>query len=269
MRGILRPTVEYETRSFLRELAASGHVIFTRADAARVWRGALRGLEDMLARLVSRGALERIGGDRYLIIPLEAGLSGRYTLPGFVLGTEIVKPGTIAFWSALGHHDLTEQIPDAAYVATPKQHRPQIREVAGVRIRIIQIAPFRFFGYQPVWFGDRQVPITDLEKTLVDGLFLPRESGGMVEVVKGFVNARSRIDWDRITDYATRMKRGAIFKRLGVIAQRFGMGHDHMDTWRERIGSGRLFFDPQGPKRGEAVRGWGTILNMRLEGFEE
>jgi predicted transcriptional regulator of viral defense system len=244
-------------------------MIFTRAQAARVWPGTLNGLRQMLTRLVRRGVLERIGSDRYLIIPLEAGLSGRYTLPGLVLATEIVKPGAIAFWSALSHHDLTEQIPDAAYVATPKQHRPQVRDMAGVRIRIIRIAPFRFFGYQPVWFGERQVPITDLEKTLVDGLFLPRESGGMVEVVKGFVSARERIDWDRLTDYATRMKRGAIFKRLGVLAAHFGMGRDHMHLWRERIGSGRLFFDPQGPKRGEPVRGWGTVLNMSLEGFEE
>jgi len=266
---MLPHNVEYEGRSLLRELAASGRIIFSRADAIHLWRGATRGLEDMLARLVRRGALERLGGGRYLIIPLEAGLAGRYTLPGFVLATEIVKPGAIAFWSALNHHDLTEQIPDAAYVETPKQHRPQVRDVAGARIRIIRIAPFRFFGYQPVWFGERQVPVTDLEKTLVDGLFLPRESGGMVEVVKGFVEARERIDWDRLTDYAIRMKRGAIFKRLGVIAQRFDMGRDHIDAWRARLGAGRLFFDPQGPKRGEPVRGWGVTLNMNLEGFEE
>jgi predicted transcriptional regulator of viral defense system len=270
MDGYQRHNVEYEARSFLRELAASGKAVFSRSDAERLWRGTTRrGLEKMLARLVRRGAVERLGGGRYLIIPIEAGLAGRYTLPGFVLATEIVKPGAIAFWSALSHHGLTEQIPDAAYVETPKQHRPQVRDVAGVRIRIIQIAPFRFFGYQPVWFEDRQVPVTELEKTLVDGLFLPRESGGMVEVVKGFVEARERIDWDRLTDYALRMKRGAILKRLGVIAGRFGIGRNHIPRWREHLAAGRVLFDPQGPKRGDPVRGWGITLNMSLEGFEE
>jgi len=83
------------------------------------------------------------------------------------------------------------------------------------------------------------------------------------------VEARERIDWDRLTDYALRMKRGAILKRLGVIAGRFGIGRNHIPRWREHLAAGRVFFDPQGPKRGDPVRGWGITLNMSLEGFEE
>jgi predicted transcriptional regulator of viral defense system len=268
MRSNSERNLKLDGRELLSWLAASGRTVFTMADALEHWPGRRGTLWDLLARLADRGWVERLSRGRYLIIPVEAGLSKQYTLPAMVLATQVVSHSAVSFWSALSYHGLTEQIPDAVYVETSKAHVPNVRDYGGTRIRIVRLPPFRIFGQTTAWFGEQSAPVTDLEKTLVDGLFLPALCGGMAEVVKGFVEARERINWDRMTEYAQRMKRGAIFKRLGVIGERLGMGRDHLDAWRRHaMTAGPTYFDPAGPKRGQAVRGWRIVLNMPLQEF--
>jgi predicted transcriptional regulator of viral defense system len=60
---------------------------------------------------------ERIEKGKYLTIPLGA-KKGGYTINEFVIGSQLVKPAVIAYWSALNYHWFTEQIPNTVFIQT-------------------------------------------------------------------------------------------------------------------------------------------------------
>ena len=64
--------------------------------------------------------------------------------------------------------------------------------------RFIQVRPERFFGTEKVWIGDARVAITDLERTLLDGLSMPQCCGDFSEVLHAFEIGMAQLDVGRI-----------------------------------------------------------------------
>jgi predicted transcriptional regulator of viral defense system len=85
---------------------------FTFEEALKI-SGLPRGsLKKVIYRLEQRGAIERIEKGKYMNIPLGAE-KGKYTLNEFVIGSLLVNPYSVAYWSALNFYGLTEQFPNA------------------------------------------------------------------------------------------------------------------------------------------------------------
>ena len=123
------------------------------------------------------------------IVPLRRGLYAlSSSVPGvadvneFEVAMALVKPAAISHWSALNYHGLTEQIPRHVFVLTTTDvsvPRKQTSDGAGGRggypvngmvYRFVQVQPKRYFGTERIWVGDARVSMTDLERTLLDGL---------------------------------------------------------------------------------------------------
>ena len=66
--------------------------------------------------------------------------------------------------------------------------------------RFIQVRPERFFGTEKVWIGDARVAITDLERTLLDGLSMPQCCGDFAEVLHAFEIGMAQLDVGRISE---------------------------------------------------------------------
>ena len=62
----------------------------------------------------------------------------------------------------------------------------------------MQVRPQRFFGASRVWVGDVRVRVTDLERTLLDGLNKPRYCGDFGEVLHAFQLGTERLDVERV-----------------------------------------------------------------------
>ncbi|KAF5437857.1 Transcriptional regulator, predicted component of viral defense system [Candidatus Methanophagaceae archaeon] len=95
-----------------------------------------------------------------MIIPLGAE-KGKYTLNEFIIGSLLVNPYCIAYWSALNFYGLTEQIPNTVFLQTTARKKKQATEIFGVRYRIVRIKEEKFFGIRKEWIEDTQVNITD------------------------------------------------------------------------------------------------------------
>ncbi len=100
----------------LNSLAKKGNT-FTFVDALKISNLSTKSVQKVLYRLQQRGAIERIEKGKYLIIPLGAE-KGKYTLHEFVIGSLLVEPYSIAYWSALNYYGLTEQIPTTVFTQT-------------------------------------------------------------------------------------------------------------------------------------------------------
>src|SRR3972149_6182325 len=131
-----------------------------------------------LERLQSKGWIRRIRRGRFAVVPLSSGEGRSPQLHEFVVAMELASPVAIAYWSALNHHGMTEQLPRTVFVATDHPVRRKPEEVLGVRYKIVSLRPGKFFGILKDWIGEIPFMVTDREKTIIDGLDLPQYVGG-------------------------------------------------------------------------------------------
>lgn len=214
------------------------------------------------------------------IISLRRGLYAlSSTTPGvpdaheFEIAMYLVKPAAISHWSAMHHHGLTEQAPGTIFVLTTTdgsvpRHRTSATgdsqdgyRVAGIRYRFVQVRPNRFFGTERIWVGEARVWITDLERTLLDGLIMPRHFGDFNEVLHAFDVGIERIDLERIAGYAARLDASAA-KRLGWVLEQHGIGGPVVDRLHSLPIRGYRRLDPSEPTRGTYNRRWMLVENL-------
>ena len=157
----------------LNRLAANGHVVFTTDQARAVLNIDDRDINKILYQLTRKRWLLRLEKGKYLILPLEAGMEGLYSIHEFVIAAHLVHPSAIAYASALSFHELSDLVPQAVLVATTRRKADVIIEELGVRFRFITIRAHKFFGLQTVMIEDQPIQITGPAKTLVDGLDHP------------------------------------------------------------------------------------------------
>ena len=223
-----------------------------------VKRGSLRVI---LSRMEADGLVERLERGKYLVIPLSA-RKGGYTLNEFVIGSELVEPYAISYWSALNHHGLTEQIPSTVFVQTTSRKKERDLNVFGVRYLIIKISESKFFGVEKVWIDNVSINITDREKTIVDCLDRPEYCGGVIEVAKALNN--EVYDYDRLSRYAVNMKNSGVIRRLGFLCDYLGI-----PIVLSAIDSRNyLYLDPTMPKKGVTDRKWRLKVNISLGELE-
>jgi len=216
----------------------------------------------LLSRLVKSNRIERLERGKYMIIPLGA-QKGRYTLHEFVLGSMLATPYAIAYWSALHYHGLTDQIPRTVFVQTTSRTKRRDHLVAGLHFWVIRIAERKFFGEQRIWLEDREVLITDPEKTIIDCLDKVRYAGELVDV--GLALGNSRLDTGRLADYAARNGSSAVLRRLGYLSAFAGI-----DIPRPKPVSGSYIpLDPTVSWAGKKDPKWRVIVNIDIRELEQ
>ena len=214
------------------------------------------------------------------IVSLRRGLYAlSSTVPGvaaaheFEIAMALVDPVAISHWSALHHHGLTEQVPRDVFILTTKgtwiprsKERKQRQsgggyEVGDTTYRFAQVKRDRFFGTEKVWVGDARVSLTDLERTLLDGLSMPQYCGDFAEVLHAFELGLKRLNTERITEYAIRLG-GTTAKRLGWALESKGVPLSELGELAALPIKGHRKLDPTGPRRGPCNRRWMVQENL-------
>ena len=217
------------------------------------------------------------------IVPLRRGLYAVcWPVPGvagvheFEVAVALVQPAAVSHWSALNYHGLTEQIPRQVFVLTttdvtvPRKRASEIGDrrsgyrVNGTVYQFVQVRPDRYFGAERIWVGDARVSITDLERTLLDGLAMPQHCGGFGEVIHAFGEALPRLDVERIAEYARRLG-PAIAKRAGWVLEWQGCEASQIDELAALPIKGHRKLDPTGPRKGVYNSRW--MLQENLPGM--
>lgn len=218
-----------------------------------------------LALLVLKGWIERIKPGLYAVIPLSSGTARTPQLHEYLVAMRLVEPAAIAFFSAMNYHGLTEQVPRQVFIATDHRVTRAGRESLGLLFRVISLRPGRFFGLRKEWINESPFQVTDLEKTLVDGLALPEYAGGIGTVAQGLAQAWARVDEARLHDYARRMGTSAVVKRLGYLQEALKLGNAEALRGSVTLASGYPRLDPTLPASGIHSRRWGLQINARVK----
>ena len=254
-------------RSEARFLArVSGKAAFTTEEAQGIlkYKGE-DSTQKFLERLQTKGWIRRIKRGRFAVVPLSSGENRSPQLHEFIVAMELVSPAGIAYWSALNHHGMTEQLPRTVFVATNHPVRRPPGEVLGVSYKIISLRPEKFFGIVKDWIDEMPFMVTDREKTIIDGLDLPQYVGGIAEIAKALTTAWAQIDESKLRKYAGKIGNSAVAKRLGFIMEMLGLGDVEKLRKLTVLAPGFSPLDPTLPRKGKYNRRWGLLINTDIK----
>ena len=73
------------------------------------------------------------------------------------------------------------------------------------------------FGLTRIWLSkEHPVQVSDIERTIIDGLRQPAYVGGITEVAKGLWMKRDDISVETLIGYAKRLDIGAVIRRWAI-----------------------------------------------------
>jgi predicted transcriptional regulator of viral defense system len=243
--------------------------IFTLAEAQSI-----TGLNDTSARtlvhkLVGRGVATRLRPGVFQLVPPELGREREYMGNPYVVARELMggKPYYLSHASAMDIHDMVTQPQLVVCVTSPKPMRG--RSVLGTEFRFIRCKPEHFFGTTDHWVTKQEkVTVSDLERTVLDGLRQPEYCGGVTEVAKGLWIRRTDMSVGRLVEYAIRLGVGAVMHRLGFLLEVYDVGTvADRERLRENAGGTYSLLDPILPSQGKYTTRWHLRLNVDPDEF--
>ncbi len=250
-------------------IAQKGLRVFSREDLIEI--GSSLGFKPSYIKklntiLVEQKSIEYLGKGLYSL-PEEL-LSGG-PIHSFEIAIKIAKKGAISHRSALFYYQLTDQIFSTVYVTVPRikganVHGSTELKLRGVTYRLIRIVPHMYWGVKQVFLEEARIEITDLERTLIDGLARPELCGGFREVLYAFELAISGIRPGVILDYAKRTSL-VVCKRLGWIFDELGAYPEIQEQLEVIPMSYRQKLDATGRWRGKICKRWNIQENIYYE----
>lgn len=221
----------------------------------------------MLSRLYKKGWIQRLQPGTYRIIPLGSETTNPIPEDSWVIATELFSPCYLSGWTAAEHWELTEQIFNSTVVFTTQKLRKKEHIIAGLKYRTKLIENKNIFGTKKIWSNNTQISIADIHRTIIDILDDPEIGGGgrhTLDIVKEYFQNKEASP-DILYQYAKQLGHGAVFKRLGFMADKFAHFPSNLrEDLLSNIKTGVINLDPHGPKTGPIVSKWGIRINIPL-----
>ena len=246
-----------------------GRPIFTLADAQNITGLKATSARTLVHKLVARGVATRLRPGVFQLVPAELGRESEYLGNPYVVARELMgrTPYYLSHASAMDIHNMVTQPQLVVCVTSPKAVRG--RSVLGTEFRFIRCKPEHFFGTTDHWVNKQEkVTVSDLERTVVDGLRQPEYCGGVTEVAKGLWIRRADVDVTRLVEYALRLNVGAVMRRVGFLLELYDFGTaGDRERLRGHVTGTYSLLDPVMPAQGKHTTRWHLRLNVDPDEF--
>lgn len=203
----------------------------------------------LLSRWDSQGWLRRAGPGVYATVSVDH-IEGEQVLEdSWIIVPELFNPAYIGGRTMTEYWDLTEQIFLDTVVLTGRPVRSKYQRILGLPYTLKHVHPDKIFGLEYVWYENIKIAISDLPRTILDLLDDPLFGGGIDHVINCFgeyLRHDCRQD-EKLISYAERLGNGAIFKRLGFLAERMSDCTYLIDACKERMTKGNAKLTPTMP----------------------
>ncbi len=260
----VRKTLGAEAANLVTALYERNRTLFTLEDVAEITELRAASARSFIRKLVNRGVATRLKPGLFLLVPFELGREREY-LGDPLLAAKALARGEDHYLShatAMEIHQMVTQPRLVVYVTTPKSIRP--RTIGGTEYRFVRCQRRHLFGIVQHWVTKQQtVPVSDLERTVIDCLWHPEYCGGLTEVAKGLWMQREKVQVASLIEYALRLGVGAVVRRLGFLLELYGIGGvDAVELLRRNLTSTYVVLDPVLPPEGRYLRRWRLRLNV-------
>jgi predicted transcriptional regulator of viral defense system len=257
-------TLGPQAARLIAELHERGKTLFSHADVEEITSLQAKSARNFVASLVNRGVVTRLKPGLFILVPYELGHERDYLGSPYVVARELVG-GTdyyVSHASAMDLHQMVTQPQFVVYTTTMQAIRPRV--VLGTEFRFVRSKPANLFGISEHWVTKTEkVLVSDLERTIIDGLKQSEYCGGFTDVAKGFWMRRDDIDHGRLIDYALRLDVGAVIRRLGFLLETFEMDAPReVKRLQDYLTASYAILDPLLPEEGRFLARWRLRLNV-------
>jgi predicted transcriptional regulator of viral defense system len=263
-------TVGRQTAGLLAGLYDRPQSIFTLADAKEITGLSSHLASSLLHKAVRRGLVSRLKPGVFVIVPPEMGSTSEYAGDPYLAATRMAGsvPCFISHGSAMEIHRMVTQPQLGVFASSRKRLRSRI--VQGTEFHFVFIKPEHYFGTMKHWVTKQEaVDISDLERTVIDGLRQPEYCGGVTEVAKGLWMRHQDMRAARLVDYALRIGTGAVLRRLGYLLELYAVAPEsELARLRDALSETYSPLDPMLPKEGTHLRRWRLQLNITPQELE-
>lgn len=263
-------TIGRQTARLLTGLYDRSQSTFTLADAERITGLNSRLASSLLHKAVSRGLVSRLKPGVFIIIPPELGSTVEYAGDPYLIAIRLAgeSPCFISHASAMEIHRMVTQPQLTVFASSTKRIRS--RKLHGTEFRFVFIKPEQYFGTMKHWATKQEtVDISDLERTIIDGLRQPEYCGGVTEVAKGLWMRHQDMGAAKLVDYSLRLRVGAVSRRLGYLLELYGIAPENeLARLRESLTATYAPLDPMLPKEGPHLKRWRLQLNITRQELE-
>jgi predicted transcriptional regulator of viral defense system len=233
---------------------------------------AITGLSDASARsfvrsLVDRGVVARLKPGLFILVPYELGKETEYMGHPWLVAKALASGDDyyLSHGTAMEVHQMITQPQLVVYVSTPNPKRT--RSIMGTEFRFVRAVKKHLFGIEEQWATKQEkVRVSDIDRTIIDGLKQPEYCGGLTEVAKGLWMQREKISPERIVEYALRLNIGAVIRRLGYLLELYELGTDKTaKALTNHLTNTYVPLDPVLPGQGKHLHRWRLRLNVEPE----
>lgn len=246
------------------ELHERGKTLFSHADVQEITSLQAKSARNFVASLVQRGVATRLKPGLFILVPFELGRERDYLGSPYVVARELVGGAEyyLSHASAMDLHQMVTQPQLVVYTTTPQAIRPRV--VLGTEFRFVRCKPEHLFGSTQHWVTKTEkIQVSDLERTIIDGLKQSEYCGGFTEVAKGFWMRRDDIDYGKLADYGLRLDVGAVIRRLGFLLETFEVDAPReLERLQRRLTATYAILDPLLPDEGKFMARWRLRLNV-------
>jgi predicted transcriptional regulator of viral defense system len=211
----------------------------------------------LLARWNAQGWIKRLRRGYYAPVPLASLGQPQVLEDPWLIVPQLFGPACIGGWSAAEHWGLTEQLFRSTCVLTARKVRQKELTIQGLPFSLKHVKETTLFGTRPIWRGRVRVLVTSPAKTIVDMLDDPAIGGGVRHVADCLRAYLQREDShaNELIAIAEKLGNGAVFKRLGFLAELEGKQDALADACRTHMSKGNAKLDPDAPCR-KLVKRW-------------
>jgi predicted transcriptional regulator of viral defense system len=263
-------TVGGQMAKVLSTLYDRSSTTFTVADVVEITGLPPNIASNLLGKAARRGLVTRLKRGVFVIVPPELGSTGEYAGNPYLVAGKLAGnvPWFLSHASAMEIHRMVTQPPFTVYASSTK--RIPNRTIEGTEFHFVLVRQAHFFGTTKHWVTKQEsVEVSDLERTVVDGLRQPAYCGGVSEVAKGLWMRRQDIQASKAVDYALRLGRGSVIRRLGYLLELYSLAPAaELDRLRKSITSAYVKLDPLLPKEGPHRSRWRLQMNMSSQELE-
>jgi predicted transcriptional regulator of viral defense system len=260
-------TARSQIAKLLAALYDSGQTTFTSADAVRITGLKPPLASSLLHKAGKRGLVSQLKRGLFVIVPPELGTSVEYSGNPYLVARYLagVAPYFISHGSAMEVHRMVTQPQFVVFVSSPKRIPRQT--VHGTQFRFVLLKPKHFFGTTRYWVTKQEsVEISDLERTILDGLLHPEYCGGITDVAKGLWMRHADVRVEKLLDYADRLDVGSVYRRLGYLLEIFGIATEtELQPLQKSLTTTYVPLDPLLPREGSHLARWRLQINVPPE----
>jgi len=260
-------TLGPQAATLVMALHERGRALFTLEEVSAITALREASARSFARKLVARGVAARLKPGLFVLVPFELGREREYVGEPLLVAKTLAggRDYYLSHGTAMEIHQMVTQPRLVVYVTTPRATRP--RTIGGTEFRFVRCQRRHLFGTVPHWVTKQEtVQVSDLERTVIDGLHRPEDCGGLTEVAKGLWIQREKVQVQRLVEHALRLKVGAVIRRLGYLLELYEVGPpEALRGLQRRLTATYVALDPVLSAEGKYLRRWRVRLNVTPE----